>query len=105
MDINLKNTVCRKHILILEYHGNSNILDWFRLRTLGLRARGTDVMEIQSLLKKIGYNPGPVDGTFGTQMELAVKTFQRNNGLAPDGVIGPIITIYLINFWGVTMSI
>ncbi|WP_066497700.1 M14 family metallopeptidase [Abyssisolibacter fermentans] len=50
---------------------------------------GTDVIEIQSLLKQIGYNPGPIDGYFGTQTENAVKAFQRDNGLVADGIIGP----------------
>ncbi len=52
--------------------------------------RGTDVMEIQALLLKIGYNPGPIDGIFGEKMRRAVIAFQRDNGLTPDGVIGPV---------------
>lgn len=58
--------------------------------------RGTDVMELQSLLKKIGYDPGPVDGIYGSRMEQAVISFQRNNGLIPDGIIGPA-TYNLLN--------
>ncbi len=59
------------------------------MRTLRLGSRGTDVMEIQALLKKIGYNPGPIDGIFGEQTRQAVISFQRNNNLVPDGIIGP----------------
>lgn len=59
------------------------------MRTLRLGSRGTDVMEIQALLKKIGYDPGPIDGVFGRQTQQAVINFQRDNGLTPDGVIGP----------------
>jgi g-D-glutamyl-meso-diaminopimelate peptidase len=51
--------------------------------------RGTDVMEIQALLQKIGYNPGGIDGIFGPQTQQAVIAFQRDNGLTPDGIIGP----------------
>lgn len=58
------------------------------MRVLRLGLRGSDVMEIQALLRKIGYNPGTIDGIFGSQMEQAVRQFQRNNGLTPDGVIG-----------------
>ena len=65
-----------------------------RLRTLRLGSRGTDVMEIQSLLSRIGYNPGPVDGIFGLQIQQAVIPFQRDNILTPDGVIGPAPTRY-----------
>ncbi|MDK2918568.1 MAG: g-D-glutamyl-meso-diaminopimelate peptidase [Candidatus Petromonas sp.] len=59
------------------------------MRTLKLGSRGPDVMEIQALLKKIGYNPGPIDGILGRQTRQAVINFQRNNELVPDGIIGP----------------
>ena len=59
------------------------------MRILKVGSKGTDVMEIQSLLKKIGYNPGPIDGDFGQQTKNAVIQFQRDNGLDPDGIIGP----------------
>ncbi|NLK96489.1 MAG: peptidoglycan-binding protein, partial [Epulopiscium sp.] len=50
--------------------------------------RGSDVAEIQSILKLIGYNIDSIDGIFGENTEQAVKAFQRNNGLTADGVIG-----------------
>lgn len=59
------------------------------MRVLKLGSQGTDVMEIQSLLRKIGYNPGPIDGVFGPQTRDAVIEFQRDNNLDPDGIIGP----------------
>lgn len=49
---------------------------------------GNDVMQIQALLKKLGYRLDRVDGNFGPQMLKAVLQFQRNFGLTPDGVIG-----------------
>lgn len=52
-------------------------------------SRGTEVRNIQSRLSKWGYNPGTVDGIYGAKTEAAVKRFQRNNGLTPDGVAGP----------------
>lgn len=52
-------------------------------------SRGTEVRNIQSRLSKWGYNPGAVDGIYGAKTEAAVKRFQRNNGLTPDGVAGP----------------
>ncbi|HHY90978.1 MAG TPA: LysM peptidoglycan-binding domain-containing protein [Clostridiales bacterium] len=60
------------------------------MRTLRLGDRGSDVMEIQALLRKIGYDPGPIDGIFGTRTMQAVMQFQRDNGLAADGIIGPM---------------
>lgn len=50
---------------------------------------GTDVMQIQSLLNKMGYSAGPVDGKFGLALLRAVTKFQHNFGLTADGVIGP----------------
>ncbi|NLY42582.1 MAG: LysM peptidoglycan-binding domain-containing protein [Clostridiaceae bacterium] len=59
------------------------------MRILQLGSRGTDVKEIQSVLQRIGYNPGPIDGIFGQQTQRAVIQFQRDNGLTADGIIGP----------------
>nr|WP_207719352.1 M14 family metallopeptidase [Clostridium sp. cel8] len=50
--------------------------------------RGNEVMRVQSVLKKLGYNPGVVDGIFGVKTENAVKRFQKMNGLEADGIIG-----------------
>jgi g-D-glutamyl-meso-diaminopimelate peptidase len=59
------------------------------MRTLRLGMTGTDVMEIQAMLLKTGYNPGAVDGIFGQETQDAVIRFQKANGLNPDGIIGP----------------
>jgi len=59
------------------------------MEILFLGSRGPYVKLIQSLLSKIGYNPGPVDGIFGQQTRQAVIAFQRNFGLLPDGIVGP----------------
>lgn len=59
------------------------------MEILALGSTGPNVKLIQSLLNKIGYNAGPVDGDFGTQTQQAVIAFQRNNGLVPDGIVGP----------------
>lgn len=59
------------------------------METLRLGSFGSNVKLIQSLLSKIGYNPGPIDGVFGQQTRQAVMAFQRDNGLTPDGIVGP----------------
>ncbi|WP_058485078.1 M14 family metallopeptidase [Defluviitalea phaphyphila] len=59
------------------------------MRTLRKGMEGSDVAEIQSILQIIGYNPGEIDGIFGLKTEEAVKAFQKNNNLTPDGIIGP----------------
>lgn len=59
------------------------------MQTVSLGSRGPDVRVVQSLLNRIGYNSGTVDGVFGNRTFQAVIAFQRNNGLAADGVVGP----------------
>lgn len=50
---------------------------------------GTEVYNIQSRLSAWGYYKGAVDGVYGWRTVEAVKAFQRNNGLTPDGIAGP----------------
>ena len=59
------------------------------MRTLRQGASGSDVLEVQSVLKKIGLDPGAVDGVYGEQTQKAVAEFQKQFGLTPDGIIGP----------------
>ncbi|ETR71450.1 MAG: peptidoglycan-binding protein [Candidatus Magnetoglobus multicellularis str. Araruama] len=40
------------------------------------------VLKIQQFLRKDRYNPGPVDGILGPQTRRALKSFQRDKGLA-----------------------
>ena len=47
------------------------------------------IKEMQRLLKKIGYNPGAIDGWPGPETGAAVRKLQRAHGLVVDGLIGP----------------
>jgi Putative peptidoglycan binding domain len=47
------------------------------------------IKELQQALVTAGYDPGPVDGTFGRRTEAAVVAFQQANGLSVDGAVGP----------------
>ena len=49
---------------------------------------GEAVRTIQDKLKRWGYFDGVVDGIYGSQTAAAVKSFQRKNGLTPDGIAG-----------------
>ena len=60
------------------------------METLRIGSTGASVKLIQSLLSKIGYNPGPIDGIFGQQTKEAVISFQLDNGLIADGIVGPV---------------
>ena len=52
-------------------------------------ARGDQVVNLQKSLKKVGFDPGVIDGIFGGNTEAAVKQFQAGNGLLVDGKVGP----------------
>lgn len=59
------------------------------MQTISRGSSGPDVRVVQSLLNRIGYNAGPVDGIFGSGTYQAVTAFQTNNSLVPDGIVGP----------------
>jgi hypothetical protein len=43
------------------------------------------IKDLQAQLKEFGYDPGTIDGKWGTKTELALKKFQRDNKLAATG--------------------
>lgn len=55
---------------------------------LRLGSKGPDVTKLQQLLGNAGYGV-VVDSIFGIITLEAVKAFQREKGLFPDGVVGP----------------
>lgn len=56
--------------------------------TIRRSSRGHHVMTAQRRMQARGYDVAP-DGSFGPQTEAATRQFQRANGLAADGIIGP----------------
>ncbi|MGO1368327.1 MAG: M14 family metallopeptidase [Senegalia sp. (in: firmicutes)] len=63
------------------------------MEILKFGSSGNNVKIVQSVLSKVGYNPGPIDGIFGSSTLSAVKKFQSDNGLVSDGIVGE-------NTWG-----
>jgi len=55
--------------------------------SLDLKDKNEKVEEVQNMLSNLGYNI-TVDGIYGLGTKSIVKTFQRNNGLKVDGVVG-----------------
>lgn len=51
--------------------------------------RGETVRRIQEALKAAGVDPGTIDGIFGPKTGAAVLGFQLEEGLVPDGEVGP----------------
>jgi N-acetylmuramoyl-L-alanine amidase len=64
----------------ISYQAGSILLKW--------GSRGTQVKEVQTKLKNWGYYKGKADGIYGWRTALAVRAFQRKNGLRADGVVG-----------------
>lgn len=56
---------------------------------------GEEVRRIQKKLKELGYNPGTVDGVYGSRTKNAVIAFQKHCGLTADGIAGPKTLLYL----------
>ncbi|TWF77517.1 N-acetylmuramoyl-L-alanine amidase [Pseudonocardia hierapolitana] len=50
---------------------------------------GDDVVALQERLLELGYDPGRPGGVFDEQTEAALRKFQREYGLVPDGLCGP----------------
>ena len=53
-----------------------------------LGSRGPEVSQIQRRLDELQCYSGPADGIFGGGTESAVRTYQRTQGLTPDGRVG-----------------
>ncbi len=56
--------------------------------TLRLGSIGPSVTQLQLLLRNAGYDPGPIDGIFGSRTQAAVMAFQRDTHIPIDGIVG-----------------
>ncbi len=54
-----------------------------------------DVMKLQERLRDLGFGPGAVDGLVGPDTRAAVRRFQREAGLIPDGHVSNEILEHL----------
>ena len=67
---------------------------------LEVGSSGENVTKVQKRLIQYGYLSGVADGKYGAKTRAAVELFQRRNGLAVDGRVGPATAAAL----GVTLS-
>ncbi len=58
------------------------------MKTLRFGSQGPQVELLQLALLRAGYTPGAVDGIFGQNTLVALRRFQQNSGLTPDGIAG-----------------
>ncbi|MCB8815508.1 peptidoglycan-binding domain-containing protein [Desulfosporosinus shakirovi] len=66
--------------------GNSNGQPQCPLLKMG--SSGASVKKLQTKLAAAGFNPGKIDGIFGSLTRGAVLAFQKSKGLAQDGIVG-----------------
>ncbi|MDO8318862.1 extracellular solute-binding protein [Rhodoferax sp.] len=66
-----------------NYKGREKLVD-----AAGLR-------EAQLLLGKLGFNAGPLDGTFGPQTQVATEAFQESQAVTVDGLITATVLMNL----------
>lgn len=57
-------------------------------KVIGRNSSPKEVAALQLALSQAGFNPGKVDGKFGSKTEAAVRAFQKANGLSVDGDAG-----------------
>ncbi|HOV69493.1 MAG TPA: peptidoglycan-binding protein, partial [Clostridia bacterium] len=57
--------------------------------TLRMGSSGSDVIDLQNALKKLGYFNSTATGDFGSTTRAAVIAFQKDNNLVSDGIAGP----------------
>ena len=48
-------------------------------------ANKSAVSQVQAGLAKLGYDPGPIDGTLGSRTDSAIRDYQRDQKLLVDG--------------------
>ena len=57
--------------------------------TLRRGSSGSAVKTLQARLQTLGFNPGPIDGIFGSGTDAAVRAFQRARGIEVGLVLIP----------------
>lgn len=67
---------------------NTNEAHAFSKQVIQRGAIGSDVFELQSRLKNIGYFTGKIDGVFGWRTYWALRNFQYEFGMPIDGLAG-----------------
>lgn len=74
--------------LVVLFLVNILVITAAQAATYRAGSTGETVRQVQQKLQAYGYNPGTVDGIYGTKTAAAVRRFQQANGLAVDGIAG-----------------
>lgn len=60
---------------------------------------GAEVIDLQYILRARGFNPGSIDGQFGSKTTAAVRQYQRAENLSVDGVVGELSWLSMGYAW------
>jgi murein L,D-transpeptidase YcbB/YkuD len=71
-----------------------------RIESPTLKSQDNDVADIstkqvQIALKNAGFYKGSIDGKIGPKTKEAIKAFQKDNNIRPDGIVGKKTRLYL----------
>ncbi len=61
-----------------------------KIPSLTQGSKSQAVKKVQTLLRKWGYYPGPIDGLYSRAVTIAVKSFQHRVFLVEDGIVGTL---------------
>ena len=53
----------------------------------GVGAAGNHVRDLQGRLQKLNYDPGAIDGSFGSNTEASLRSFQKRRAIDTDGIM------------------
>lgn len=59
-------------------------------RQYGIVRKSENCVVVQTILSRLGFYTGPIDGKFGPLTQRAVKAFQAEQKIIVDGIVGPI---------------
>ena len=51
--------------------------------------------DVQSGLRQLGYDPGPIDGNYGPKTKAAIERYQADNGLLTDGIVSAELSAHI----------
>lgn len=73
-------------------------------RVLKIGTSGDDVLKLQGMLTKTGFNVGELDGVYGTTTHQAIIEFQATENLPSDGIAGSETIKHLLGSTGPQVS-
>ncbi len=73
-----------------EAHDTELVRTTWPPRMIDRNMSGPDVTVLQAILIARGCYSGPLDGSFGEDLDASVRRFQSDHDLVVDGVVGPL---------------